>query len=476
MKTKSIFNSMMPLLLATAQISPAWAQSLDGQALDNMYPYIAPKHCGTSIKAPEGGGDAVYSRNCKYAFVLPPTTGSARLRSFAPSMNIMMCSGYADNLRAIKMYRQIKENNNIQILKLQKTAPNHPDIAPLIAQNATLEDGIKSMTTTYAKIEAATAQIVLDSGMSEAWMAKWREINSQMIDLTKTVFVRAPVAEGYVSFVDVARSESASQLDPQVLKSTIPGFHGPDGRVTPGTIYMQGAVSGQVVLSLAGACGVLLDTNFETPSKAKVDEKRLNAFLPATFTYAVPVLSGVRVEAHINVANAVSAISAQLNTKRQFSTRETVETDLRGSSSQICNVNVTQYELPVIDEAQKIGFENYLKGDICTTLIARLAARMVTKGFIEKVQAAAQGTAPAQDGGLVPEERSARVCVRERDVLGLFPGKEKCRNQAYIAHRWQDGISSRDLTLRDETEYSEALSIELNQPILRWRTSGFDFQ
>ena len=68
------------------------AVSSPARATDVQMPHIAPSNCKTSAVIPEGAAGVLFSKNCEYAFVMPPSRGRASVTNFIPSTNLQKCS------------------------------------------------------------------------------------------------------------------------------------------------------------------------------------------------------------------------------------------------------------------------------------------------------------------------------------------------------------------------------------------------
>lgn len=462
-------KSLKPQLTTLGVLLSGLTLSTSAHAEDKMFPYVAPRDCNVSVSLPNDSNKPEFSKNCHYALILPKSKGALQLSTFSPSANIMQCRAVLSHIDSINNMERVL---NIESNKLIEMATKGSDDAAKDRQQArisALASSLTNMRSAYAGIEAANAQVILDGAQPESDMNEIRNLNHQLTELKGVVFARAPISEGYISFNEKNVSFEQSKADQAVLASTIPGFSQPGQKTS--SVVMTGAVSGGITLSLSGACGLVTDLNYKIPSEAKVDAAKMAGLMVANYTYSVPVESGVEYLASLNVDNAIHAISTQIKTSGQFMLSELLKQNLQGSSSEICDVKVTRYELPPGDPLKTKDFEDALSGRVCEDLIKRLMARMQTKGFVDVIQKEAATAAPNQPGGNTSTIAYRRECYE--DSFAGVRYASGCSDVAYTILTWHDGMSEKDLLLNDETHYSEIQRVAIGSILPRWRTMAF---
>jgi hypothetical protein len=231
---------------------------------------------------------------------------------------------------------------------------------------------------------------------------------------------------------------------------------------------MNGGIEGSADLALSTACALIKDKNYD-PNTAQIDEARAAKQLIANFTYSVPVQTGVSFEAKLDVNNAIKAISAHEHTEGQFTANDILRSDIGGSSTQTCSVNILRYETPVTTDVS--GFERNFTGTICTTLLSRLTDRLVTKGFLTTIDREAGSAAAAKAGGNSAQTYYRRECFNKK-FLGVTYDSG-CNDVPYQVLSWHDGLSSKDVYVDDEAKYFESESADVQTVLYRWRTMNF---
>jgi hypothetical protein len=451
---------------------PSAAMASSALSDDHMYPYIAPSNCDVSLTLPDNSNNPEFSKLCKYVLVPPRTKGLMRLSTFSPSANIMQCRGVMTHLDSINKLEAALLTVATRIADLAAKGTDDGSLAKEQAKQAVISSALAGLRSAYSGIEAARAQIEFDGAQPESQMNEIRNLNHQVTELKGMVFVRAPISEGYISFVETIVSPEQAKTDPAVLASTIPGFR--NGNQTTGPVVMTGAVSGSVTLSLAGACGLIQNYNYKVPLDAKIDEQKVASYMNANYTYSIPIESGVEYKAQVNVDNAIKAISEQYKTSGRFTITDLLRENLQGSSKEICHVAVTRYELAPSDPLKTSNFEDQLSGKVCAEMIKRLVDRMVTKGFVDAASREAGTSAPTQAGGNTASTAYRRECY-DNSFAG-FSYDSGCADVPYTILTWNDGFSQKQLELTDGTKYEETQNVSIGTVLPRWRTMSFTAQ
>ena len=175
----------------------------------------------------------------------------------------------------------------------------------------------------------------------------------------------------------------------------------------------------------------------------------------------------------MKVDNAIAAIQNQSKVSKQFSLKELVEQNIQGSSGEFCHIDFTAYDLAPTDVLAKANFEQEISGSVCGSLVTRLTDRMMTKGFVKLAQDEAGTVVNTVSGGMTPRAVTRKVC--HNNSFAGISYDSGCSDENYTVLDWNDGFSSKDLYLNDQSHYEETQSANLNSVVPRWNTMSFQF-
>lgn len=432
-----------------------------------MVPYIAPQDCEAGVSVPVGGQAPLFSKDCNYVFVLPRTEGRVSVSAYAPSANLQKCGQVEMDHTAADQLRAIRQTVYDAISKAIAVNPADPRIQALRDNAKYFNDEIAKLQTSYALVEGGQASLLFDASVSEDEMNQWRNLNHQMIEAQHTVFVPAPIAEGFISFGLVKASKDDLDSDPIVLQTVMPGLNKTGDTAT---ISMNSGVSGAVKLSMTGACEMAKITKTDEnglPLKrdySQLDVNQVAALLPANVTYSVDVQTGVGYSVQVMWQNFINAFQEQSKQSGQFSLNDLLKTDLEGTTKEVCHVDVDRY--PGATTLTEQGFDKQFTADICKSMIARLMGRLETEGFINTVKRESGDSPATVAGGNVPETHNSESCLS----FGPF---SHCKNSSYTILHWIDGVTDKTTILHDGTENYEQETGSYSDFMKRWTTMGF---
>ncbi len=230
-------------------------------------PVLYDQCANVKIRSVPRGAGAFLSKDCKTAFVLPPTVGEMRISGLTTTENLRRCEGL----------KSLSSIHNAQLKRLEKIAEalaavdeepandgqtpiddgslfpkpkpkpkpqvpkkDHDFLAELGEVKSILAD-VQTMLKDYTMVEGSTGRVLLDSNHGELVNA-YQQANPNL------TFRQIPLADAQIHLsrrASVDKGELPAMLAPVSL---------PTGEAAQGAGIYGGALSGQIYLSMVGAC------------------------------------------------------------------------------------------------------------------------------------------------------------------------------------------------------------------------------
>lgn len=430
----------------------------------NNYPVTAP-NCNVAVSQPDNSSGYYLNDTCKVGFVLPPKSGVVRVESVNAIGNLEMCPGLSKaRLRVAKYQDQVDK-----LLDRLATARLSAQEQEEIRKNIALINGIiGQQVEPFDGVPAATAQVSYTYPSTDEWIGQFYRLNPNIGADYGMKFVPAKISEGILVFSAIDQIEGKVKLSP-VVKANIPGMHpaGSDPTKLTGTaIVANGDSSGQVILSLAGACGSKIEKMKEVTAD---DAQDFAANLVANVTYVVDVMGSVGYVATLDSDIALTNWTKSISNKTQFSKDEAAELFSAGEAGVAFQFTVKDFGSHSTDE-DKANFYAKTRDEARTRLASALVDQMELAGFLEMNAAAPRADAPAP--GTVDEVRTRTECHSSSGFLGIG-GSSSCSQVPYIVKVPHGSSASVLLSKINNTNFTNKEEVVINQMTPRVHTGSF---
>ena len=302
---------MTRLLILMATV--AWATA------NATPPTLYNKCSNIKINIPKGGAGVFFSDDCKTAYVLPPAKGQLTISGMSPTTNLQSCTAM-NSLYAARNAQLERLKDLAQQLTPAPTPapvsgggsdlfPNPPPPTPNPGSNAGEADLLQQLTAiqsavtqldkdlaNYAGIAGITAEALFIADQNKM-VSAYQNANPQLH------FEALPISQARLNFVHKASTSAGEQngllsVDVAGL-SAMPDFSSADPNAQ-GVIF-GGAMSGQIVLSLTGACP-MYDEQTQKLKVDKVTDQNLGAYFSASVTYMYNLMANRSYTASYNIA------------------------------------------------------------------------------------------------------------------------------------------------------------------------------
>jgi hypothetical protein len=293
-------------------------------------PVVNPKCTATTqIQAVENGAGVYFSDDCKTAYVLPPANGRVSLAGITENANLEQCGAFETALRMVNQSYKMAEDalKAINTPTQKRPAPSSPlgpstgalggnrnTSAPAASSEnreaalaryqqalATAKDA-QALLEPFKDIEGATAQIVFS--------ANWDKVVQAYSNANPGIrFERLQMSNQVFSYLRKTSSDLLKM--PAAFSVRVPGVASiiaADG-ITPSdnaNLVFGEALSGQAILTLAGACPLY---NSSTHSIRKnITGSELSALFSANVQFEFNLLARRKYQASYNLAQLMKRI------------------------------------------------------------------------------------------------------------------------------------------------------------------------
>lgn len=347
-----------------------------------------------TLKAPLDGNGVYFSADCSVAYVLPPLTGQILFSQPTQTLNTQVCgavSGVMDTVSAqsrivLNLIHQIeKEEQRVSSSGLRdpwlegRGASPIPDLNPQLEKLEKLREQVSlsvlkvlKFNETLAEYEGPKVRLTISLDHEDLVRA-YQKLNP------KIVMRPMPVAKSALTFVgqvksNIGRAPAALFMDlsgVRIPASQFTGFKpGADqagGSHDQEVIQFSSAVSGQVVLSLVGACPFFDQDAQHFPDQ--LNGPQLSAFVAPSVDYFYNVEVNRYYRARYNLAELLKRIQKQ-STKGGFFTTSTLH------SLVIENNSSGWFEFTSLSQDPRHDWDEQLAQNIKASLIGRLLQRL----------------------------------------------------------------------------------------------------
>jgi hypothetical protein len=402
-----------------------------------------------------GGAGVFFSDDCKTAYVLPAATGSLTITGMTVSENLRRCPMFesytsimaqqADRLE--KLAKQISasgvdtsENDStlfpgpasggssISAEDMQQLLKDFEDVKKL---NVDINDTIKD----YLQLEGSTAQGILNADQTEMVNAYEKANPSiHMVALT--------VEDAHLHINKRVAGISAGL--PAVLEFSVPGRHADDPGGDPGGeahSLFGGIVSGQLVLSLVGACPYY-DATTHRMKVDHLDGQSLAPYFNANVDYWYGLAVNRSYHAEYNMGEFISRIQSS-ESHGGFFTSSTINKLIEEKDSH------DWFTFKANSQDGRFDFADALRETVKAQLIDR-ALRQIQMMSLGSGTAAPGFSTPGADGASVAAENLRKCpyiyCQVGAAVLdvanAIFGGSEAVAEFIQNNNHWQkDDVS-----------------------------------
>lgn len=279
------------------------------------------------IKAPKTGSGVYFDRDCRVAYVLPPTQGSIKIDAIAQSAMLGNCSYLNDQMeifaeRSKQLVKLVKDGGKKPSKKKGGSVlfpePEEPETP---ADNEAIADEIKKLRAEFLAsfddlkdlwaIPGASAQFTYNVG-HQALVEEYQKLNP------KYTFRPITLKEAKIKMARrFGNGDAAFQL-PMVLSSELPGITLAGQDEEGGVVGGEGQ-SSQIVLSLAGACPYYNSSTKKMVTK--LSAKELNAQATANLAYVYELQSLKKYEAKYNLGAFIRRVQSSESKGGFFSSK-----------------------------------------------------------------------------------------------------------------------------------------------------------
>ncbi len=448
LKTKS---TALGLFAAAFVSSVAIAETL-------QYPFVAPK-CPYTFRMPPNQADVYFSEDCKTVFIMPDRVGELKISDLSPTANLKRCGSLEKAYQA----QDVLQDHILALSNRLSTTPieNEKARAYIHKEIATIKASIPEMIESYEKVLGGYLQVRFATSDLRDRMGQFISDNFQTLKDYDVNVSKMPISDSYISFRAKPISEEQAS-GRAVIDHSIPGVGTPDadGKAAVEHTKMNGSLSGQVVLSLIGACPHVADKKAE---KAPL--------LVANMTYKVPVLTIAGYKASLDNKFAIDTLMRAWQTKTHLSVGDTASILMKGDGvAQGYKFETYNVELPAVFTAQdRASFFETQRLNALTRLTANLIKQMQLVGFVDLERPAGSATAPAP--GYIDEIRSGRSCS-SKGPWGMFGSS--CSNYSYTV-KIPAASSASSVTERIvDTKFTNVEESASRETIFRVYTMAFE--
>jgi hypothetical protein len=448
MKLTQTLAAAIPLMLGLS--APAFA--------NYQYPFNGPG-CHITPLIPQNQAGIFYSEDCQTAFIMPDLYGKTTVSSVSNLSNLDLCDGLSSAYQADSA---IQNQLNALLQKMSKTSLGSRDRAEIADEYNQLKAWKKDLFTDYENIVGGYAQVSFAMSDQQSRMKDFLFLNAPILLQKSIQLVPAPISESYISFY-VKPPEGAEARLKGVLSHHLVGVAAPDsdGNSEIAQNRMNGAISGQLVLTLPGICKKKTDPAWK-PSDLAAD-------LVANVTYTVPVMSIAGYDASLTTDIAVGNLMDALQTRDRFSVRDISTLIAAGVSGNAFTFHVMNSELPkVYTPQEQENFFAALRQDVLERLTSRLLDQMAIAGFLELAAPAQLPTAP--EPGFVDEIHTGRNCS-SHGPFGLFGNS--CHNYQYVVKIPHDSSATAIAQKLADLHFTNTETTDVRQTIHRVYTTTF---
>ena len=457
MKSQTIILSLLlcvglPTLSQTATDMP------------RLYPDCMARN---SLAMPNGLDGTAYfwNSNCTVAYVVPPPTGSMEIGNPAPSMNLQLCPALSNsNKIIIGIYEQIVRLNEASS-KLDLDDPKAQKYDDMVTK---LMSRVLEVEKLGDELHGLTVQMNLKGSLTPEYMNAMSITNLPSIE--KGLKIRAaPLDKSYLSFNAFIPGSTRTFRNNPVLYSNVEGIlsKADESRVDRTSIRFNGSATGSIALNLNGSCPIL-EGNFSKPQSLILNKPRVGAYLPATQTMMVPLLTSFGYSASLDVNNLTEVIFTKYGNKGQFTHNEISKSMVAGEIDQVFKFKSWTYE--DMTGALQTTFEKDISAEqrlvVKASLLDQYTKALVDSKFAKEIQ-----SIETPNAGTATETGSRQDCWRD-SFLGITIGGG-CRNIAYEFQVPRNGTSNQLATISNEVRANISETVEIFRPTSRVFTSGF---
>ncbi len=440
------------LMILTAAFG--MGNSLPATATIN-YPFVAP-NCSIAIVQPDNASGYYMSEDCKQVYVLPPAEGTVNIVAAEPSSNMDQCTDYdyaiKEKARINVMLSSLRDRLVSKGLNPAQIEEIKNQIQFLKEERITMFDDLKDVPTT-------TIQVVYRRPNVNSWIGNYLQFNPNLGAEKGIRFFPAPIAESYVSFT-AKQSDGDSHPVSPVLSANIKGLHAVNsktGEFEMDVVKMNGSMSGQIVLGLAGACQY----------RNKPVSESVAAYLVSNITYTVPVMSWAGYVATLNSDTAIRNLVHSWQNRTHFSVSEASDFVSTGTAGTAFSFEVTDFlESSPFDEEARANFFAERMAAAQERLTNRLLEQMATAGFLEMNEKIDKATAP--EPGYIDEVMSGRSC--SKSFFGL---RNRCSSYTYTVRVPQGSSADSLIEKVNETNFTNTETVTLREIFYRVHTGTF---
>ncbi|MBC87593.1 MAG: hypothetical protein CL677_10500 [Bdellovibrionaceae bacterium] len=449
---KTLFLITLALLVNTQWATASEAPAMFTDCADRVH-----------IRAPENSAGYYFSESCNTVYVLPPLRGDIEVSRPTRTTNTRLCSLVNTAIDSNKYYEKKVKKINKKIERLQRSQSSNNSLDPwtigepsddldddLIADdpveeeidrlNEKLRNAIKILIADnkeYSSIEGPkmTMTVLADTmSLVEEFKRKNRGINFQPM----------PISKGVLSFINSSTNTGEAKaalswgvaglnVDSGFFTGLKPGDLAQPAVTTNSHVLFSGAVTGQVVLSLIGACP-FVDESGSMPEA--IDARDMAGYLATSVDYTYNVMVNRSYEAEYNLSELFKRIQKQ-SRKGGFFSSKTIHSLVVEQNSE------GWFKFKSLSEHPNHEFDAALAQTVKAQLIARA---LQTIGAVPVGQNEAPGLlAPGEHGATVIADGLKKCphiyCQAAGFVLGgldaVFGSSSAVSNFIHTNNRWQ---------------------------------------
>jgi len=297
---------------------------------------------------PNGAG-VFLSEDCKIAYVLPPLKGALTVTGMTVNESLRLCPAVQSSLnimadqakRLEKLSKQIDENGSAA------------DLLQEIKEVNALYAEINLIMKDYWKTEGSTGQAIYSAQHQELVKA-YQKRNP------KVTFVAMPLAKAQLHFTRRVTDRTAAM--PATLAFHVPGLEIP-GNEEQGNILFGGVASGQLVLSLIGACP-FYDVQHQKMKVTRIEGKTLAPYFNGGVSYEYNLKVNKSYSASYHLANFMRRVQSSESSGGFFSTSTISKLIIEKESND-------WFQFTLFSEDPRHEFEDSLRATVKADLIDR---------------------------------------------------------------------------------------------------------
>lgn len=349
-----------------------------------------------SLRAPPNGAGVYFSSDCSVAYVLPPRLGEISIAQPTAIGNVRIC-GAVENVFETLDFQSRKVSKYIKRIEAAESDLDFGGLKDpwvgsgagrpsqdLNPELATLEELRERATETVLKVLQWNEKLAAYEGpkVRITVAADHNKLVQEYQKLNPRVEMRPmPISKSVLTFVgkvsrNIGKAPAALYMDMSGVK--VPGSHfsglkaeDEDGKGETQTVtLLSSGVSGQLVLSLVGACP-FYDTRTGTFPE-NIETRRLTSYVAPSVDYIYNVQVNRKYIAKYNLAELLKRIQKQ-STKGGFFTSRTL------NSLVIDNSSTGWFTFRSTSEDSRHEWDEQLAQTLKAQIIARLLARLGAK-------------------------------------------------------------------------------------------------